>query len=150
MKIVRWWDPVREFSAMQNQMSHVFGETFGPSMTQTDQPPAGTWAPAVDIYETDQEIVLQVELPGVTKEQVHVEVDDGTLHIKGERKIEKEVKEENYHRVERVYGAFHRSFFLPDTADAEKVRAELKDGILEVRLGKREQAKPKQIQVSVN
>lgn len=150
MKIMRWWDPVREFSAMQNQMNHVFGETFGPSMTQAEQPLAGTWAPAVDIYETAQEIVLQVEVPGVTKEQVHVEVDDGTLHLKGERKIEKEVKEENYHRVERVYGAFHRSFSLPDTVDAEKVRAELKDGVLEVRLGKREQAKPKQIQVNVN
>jgi HSP20 family protein len=81
---------------------------------------------------------------------VHVEVDDGVLSLRGERKFEKEVKEENYHRVERVYGAFHRSFTLPDSVDPDKVRAELRDGVLEVRLGKREQAKPRQIQVKVN
>ncbi|MEW6719225.1 MAG: Hsp20/alpha crystallin family protein [Thermodesulfobacteriota bacterium] len=150
MTIVRFWDPMKELSAMQNRMNRIFGETFGPSMTQAEPPLAGTWSPSVDIYETDQEIVLKVELPGVPKEQVHVEVDDGTLHLKGERKIEKEVKEENYHRVERVYGPFHRSFSLPDTVDPEKVRAELKDGVLELRLGKREQAKPRQIQVGVN
>jgi HSP20 family protein len=132
MTLVRWW------------------ETFGPSMSQAEQPGIGTWSPAVDIFETDQEIVLQVEVPGLTKEQFHVEVDEGALQIRGERKIEKEVKEESYHRVERAYGAFHRSFLLPETVDPEKVRAELKDGVLEVRLGKREQAKPKQIQVSVN
>ncbi|MBP2675234.1 MAG: Molecular chaperone (small heat shock protein) [Deltaproteobacteria bacterium] len=131
MTIVRWW------------------ETFGPAMAQADHP-VGTWSPAVDIFETDQEIVLQVEVPGVSKEQIHVEVDNGTLLLRGERKIEKEVKEENYHRVERAYGVFQRSFSLPDTVDPEKVRAELKDGLLELRLGKRELAKPKQIQVSVN
>jgi HSP20 family protein len=119
-------------------------------MAQAGHPVAGTWSPAVDIFETEQEIVLQLEVPGVSKEQVHVEVDNGTLLLRGERKIEKEVKEENYHRVERAYGFFQRSFSLPDTVDPEKVRAELKDGVLELRLGKREQAKPKQIQVSVN
>ena len=132
MTIVRWW------------------ETFGPTMAQAGHPVAGTWSPAVDIFETEQEIVLQLEVPGVSKEQVHVEVDNGTLLLRGERKIEKEVKEESYHRVERAYGVFQRSFSLPDTVDPEKVRAELKDGLLELRLGKRELAKPKQIQVSVN
>lgn len=132
MTIVRWW------------------ETIGYPMGQAEQPAAGNWYPSVDIYETGTEIVLQVEVPGMTKDQVNVEVDDGTLHLRGERKIEKDVKEESYHRVERVYGTFHRSFALPDTVDPDKVRAELKDGILEIRIGKREQAKPKQIQVSIN
>ena len=150
MTIVRLWDPMRDFGALQNRMNRVFGETFGPPMGQAEQPAPGTWYPSVDIYETETEIVLQVEVPGMSKEQVNVEIDEGTLHLRGERKIEKDVKEESYHRVERVYGTFHRSFSLPDTTDAEKVRAELKDGVLEIRLGKREQAKPKQIQVSVN
>jgi len=119
-------------------------------MGRAEQPAAGTWYPAVDIYETDAEIVLQVEVPGMTKDQVNVEVDEGTLHLRGERKIEKAVNEENYHRVERVYGTFHRSFALPDSVDPDKVRAELKDGILEIRIGKREQAKPRQIKVSIN
>jgi len=89
-------------------------------------------------------------VPGIARDQVQVEVDDGVLSLRGERKFEKEVKEENYHRVERVYGVFHRSFTLPDSVDPEKVHATLADGVLEVRLGKREQAKPKQIQVKVN
>ncbi len=150
MAIVRWWDPAREFTTLRNRMNRLFGETFGPAMEQAEQPAPGTWSPAVDIYETEQEIVLQVEVPGIAKEDVHVEVDDGALHIRGERKVEKDVKEENYHRVERVYGTFYRSFVLPDAVDPEKVRAELKDGILEIRIGKREQAKPRQIQVSIN
>jgi HSP20 family protein len=150
MTIIRWWDPTREYGALQNRMNCVFGETFGPPMGQAEPPAPGSWIPAVDIYETEQEIVLKVEVPGVTKEQVNVEVDEGTLHLRGERKIEKDVKEENFHRVERIYGNFHRSFVLPESVDAEKVRAELKDGVLEIRLGKMEQAKPKQIQVSVN
>jgi HSP20 family protein len=150
MTIVRWWDPAREFTALQNRMNRLFGETFGPPMGQSEQSAPGTWSPAVDIYETEAEIVLKVEVPGIPREQVNVEVDDGTLHLRGERKIEKDVKEESYHRVERVYGTFHRSFALPDSVDADKVRAELRDGVLEIRLGKREQAKPKQIQVSVN
>jgi len=150
MTIVRWWDPAREISALQNRWNRVVGETFGYPISQGEQPGTGMWSPAVDIYETDHEIVLKVEVPGVAKDQVHVEVDDGTLHLRGERSVEKEVKEESYHRVERSFGAFHRSFSLPDSVDPDKVRAELKDGILEVRLGKREQAKPKQIQVNVN
>jgi HSP20 family protein len=150
MAIVRWWDPTREMSSLQDRMDRIFGETFGPPMFQASPPAPGGWSPAVDIRETDQEIVLEVELPGVTREQVRVEVDDGILHLRGERKFEKEVKEENYHRVERSYGTFHRSFSLPDTVDPDKVAAELKDGVLQVRLGKREQAKPKQIQVAVN
>ncbi len=150
MAIVRWWDPTRELSTLQNRMNRVFEETFGTAPFPGEQPVAGTWSPAVDIFETEQEIVLKAEVPGVTKEQVHVEVDGGVLQMRGERKFEKEVKEESYHRVERAYGAFQRAFSLPDSVDPDKVRAEIKDGILEVRLGKREHAKPKQIRVNVN
>jgi HSP20 family protein len=150
MTIVRWWDPTREVPSLQNRMNRIFGETFGPPMFQAETPAPGAWFPAADIFETDKEIVLGMDLPGVTREQVRVEVDDGILHLRGERKFEKEVKEESYHRVERSYGTFHRSFSLSDSVDPEKVSAELKDGVLEVRLGKREQAKPKQIQVAVN
>jgi HSP20 family protein len=144
MTIVRWWDPTRELPSLQNRMNRIFGETFGPPMFQAETPAPGAWSPAVDIF------VLSVDLPGVTREQVQVEVDDGILHLRGERKFEKEVKEESYHRVERSYGTFHRSFSLPDSVDPDKVAAELKDGVLAVRLGKREQARPKQIQVAVN
>ena len=150
MTIVRWWEPAREISALQSRMNRIFGETFGPPIFQPEPPAPGAWSPAVDIVETDHEIVLEAELPGVIRDAVHVEVADGILHLRGERKFEKEVKEENCHRVERSYGAFHRSFTLPETVDPDKVAAELKNGVLEVRLGKREQAKPKQIQVTVN
>lgn len=150
MAIVRLWDPMRELSALQSRVNRVLEDTFGTPLPRAEQPGAGTWAPAVDIFETASEIVLKAEVPGVARDQVHVEVDDGVLSLRGDRKFEKEVKEENYHRVERVYGAFHRSFTLPDSVDPDKVRAELKDGVLEVRIGKREQAKPRQIQVKVN
>jgi len=150
MAIVRWWDPAKELSTLQNRMNRFFGEAFGPPMYPAEQASPGAWTPAVDIFETDNEIVLDVDLPGVARDQVHVEVNDGILHLRGERKFEKEVKEENFHRVERAYGTFQRSFTLPDSVDPEKVSAELKSGVLQVRLGKREQAIPKQIQVTVN
>jgi len=150
MAIVRLWDPMKELSNMQHRLNRVLEDTFGTPLYRGEQPGSGTWAPAVDIFETDAEIVVRAEVPGVSRDQVQVEVDDGVLSLRGERKFEKEVKEENYHRVERVYGAFHRSFTLPDSVDPEKVLAELRDGVLEVRLGKREQAKPKQVQVKVN
>jgi HSP20 family protein len=150
MTIVRFWDPKGELPSLQHRMNRIFGETFGPPMFQAEMPAPGAWSPEVDIFETDKEIVLNVDLPGVTRDQVRVEVDNGILHLRGERKFEKEVKEESYHRVERSYGTFHRSFSLPDTVDPDKVAAELKDGVLSMRLGKREQARPKQIQVAVN
>ena len=149
MAIVRFWDPMKELSSLQNRMNRVFEETFGSPLYRGEQPGIGTWSPAVDIFETGDEIVVKAEVPGLAKDQIHVEVENGVLTLHGERKFEREVKEENYHRVERTYGAFHRSFSLPGSVDAEKVRAEMKEGILEVRLGKREQAKPKQINVAV-
>jgi HSP20 family protein len=110
----------------------------------------GAWVPPVDIFETGESIVIKAELPGISKEDITLEVKDNTLLIKGEKKFEKEVKEENYHRVERSYGAFQRSFSLPSTVQQDKVKAKVRDGILEVTLPKAEEAKPKQIKVDVS
>jgi HSP20 family protein len=109
-----------------------------------------TWAPAVDIYETDHDVVLKAELPGVDPKDVEIRVEDGTLYLKGQRKFEIEVKEENYHRVERSYGSFTRSFALPSSVNSEKAKAEYKDGLLTLTLPKREEAKPKTIQINVS
>jgi HSP20 family protein len=108
-----------------------------------------TWAPACDIYETDNEIVVKAELPEVKKEDVYVSIENNLLTIRGERKFSEETKKENYHRVERSYGEFMRSFTIPSFVDANKVNAEFKDGVLRVTLAKREEAKPKQIEVKV-
>jgi HSP20 family protein len=108
-----------------------------------------SWAPPVDIYETDNDIVLKAELPGVDPKDVEVRVEDNNLYLKGERKFEKEVKEQNYHRVERSYGSFARSFSLPNSISADKVTAEFKDGLLTLTMPKREEAKPKTIKIDV-
>jgi len=105
------------------------------------------WAPAVDIYETDEKMVIKAELPGLRKEDVDIEVRDNTLTLRGERKFEKEIRRENYHRVERAYGSFQRSFTLPSTVKQEAIEAAFKDGILEISLPKAEEAKPKQIKI---
>jgi len=109
---------------------------------------SGAWVPAVDIYETDQNIVLKAELPGVDPKDVEATVHEGTLYLKGERKYEKEVKEEHYHHIERAYGSFSRSFTLPASVDADKVQAEFKDGVLTLTLPKKEEAKAKKIKIT--
>lgn len=149
MAIVRWWDPLRDLSSIQEKMNQLFEDTLSRTRGREEGLSAGMWTPAVDIYETGESVVVKAELPGLAKEQVGIEVKDGVLTLKGERKVEKDVKEENYHRVERAYGTFQRSFSLPATVEQEKIRATLKDGVLEVTLPKKEQAKPKQITVSV-
>jgi HSP20 family protein len=108
-----------------------------------------TWAPSCDIYETDNEIVVKVELPEVKKEDIQVKLENDLLTIRGERKLEEEAKKENYHRIERSYGEFTRSFTLPSFADPNKINAEYKDGVLRVTIGKREGAKPKQVEVKI-
>jgi HSP20 family protein len=127
MTLVRW-DPFREFS----------------------QTTAGSWVPPVDVYSNgEHEIVLKAELPDMTREAIDVTVEDDTLTIKGEKKFAEEVKDEQFHRIERRYGSFSRSFSLPQTVDASKVSAEYKNGVLTVRLPLREEAKPRQIKVDV-
>jgi HSP20 family protein len=128
----------------QNPLSRLFSRAFaGPA----DALSARAWSPAVDVYETDQEVVLKAELPGVDPKDVDVRVEEGTLYLKGERKLEKETKEEGYQRVERCYGSFMRSFPLPAGVDADKATAEYKNGVLTLTLPKREEAKPRTIKI---
>ncbi|MEJ2068311.1 MAG: Hsp20/alpha crystallin family protein, partial [Deltaproteobacteria bacterium] len=105
------------------------------------------WSPVVDIYETDESVILKAELPGMTKEDISIEINENNLVLKGERCFQKDIKEENYHRIERSYGTFSRSFTLPDTVDRDNVTANFKDGILEITIPKIEGAKPKQIEI---
>jgi len=148
MTLVRWSDPFREFAQLQDRINRVFSNTYG----QSDDGllTSGTWAPPVDIYQDgDHEVVLKAELLDMTREDIDITVDNGTLTIRGEKKFSNEVKEESFHRIERRYGAFSRSFSLPQTVDTGKVGAEYKNGVLTVRLPLREEAKPRQIKVDV-
>lgn len=148
MAIVRW-EPFRDIMTSQREFDRMFREAFSPMFNEGDLS-TRTWAPAVDIYENENDIVLKAELPGVDPKDVEVRVEDSTLYLKGERKFEKETKEENYHRVERSYGSFARSFSLPNSIDSEKVKAEYKDGLLKLILPKREESKPKTIKIDVS
>jgi len=147
MAIVRW-EPFRDLMTTQREFDRLFREAFSPFFGEGELS-TRTWAPPVDIYETGDNIVLKAELPGVDPKDVEVRVEDNRLYLKGERKFEKEVKEENYHRVERSYGSFARSFALPNSIDSEKVAAEYKDAVLTLTLPKREEAKPKTIKIDV-
>jgi len=141
MTLLRW-TPWQELEDMQQSLDRVLGSFQSPASTEK-----GQWMPTVDIRETDDALLVQVELPGINKRDVQVEVKDGVLTISGERKYEKDVKEENVHRIERAYGRFTRSFSLPRNVETEKVDAAMKDGVLEVRLPKVESAKPRAISV---
>jgi HSP20 family protein len=149
MAIVRWLDPFRDLSTIQERMNQIFEDALARNRGREEGLRSGMWTPAVDIYENADSVVVKAELPGVEKDQISVEVKDGILSLRGERKFEKEVKEDSYHRIERAYGSFQRSFSLPVSVDQEKVTAKFKDGVLEVKLPKKEQAKPKQIKVNV-
>ena len=147
MAIVRW-EPFRDLVTTQKEFDRLFREAFSPMSGETELS-TRSWAPPVDIYETEDAIVLKAELPGVDPKDVEVRVEDNNLYLKGERKFEKEVKEQNYHRVERSYGSFARSFSLPNSISADKVKAEFKDGLLTLTMPKREEAKPKTIKIDV-
>jgi len=148
MAIVRF-EPFRELISLQDRMNRLFNESYRSQGSEDDWALGGTWAPAVDIYEHENNIVIKAELPGVDPKDVDIRLDNNVLTVNGERKLDNEVKKENYHRVERSYGAFTRSFTLPTTVDPSGIKAEYKDGVLRVTLPKREEAKPKQIQISV-
>jgi len=141
------WDPFRELSEFQNRLGSFFGRA--PIRREEEGAVMSQWSPAVDIIEDDKEFLVKAELPEVKKEDVHVTVENGVLNVHGERKFEKEEKKQRYHRVERSYGTFTRSFSLPEGTDASKVRAEFKDGLLQVHLPKSEMAKQKNIEVKV-
>jgi len=140
-------DPFRELATMQDRVARLFGDTY---LRDEDTGFRGTWAPAVDIFENDNhDLVLKAELPGMSREDIEVSVENSTLVMKGTKKFDAEVKEEQYRRIERSYGTFHRSFTLPNTVDAGKVAAEFKNGVLTVKLPFREEAKPRTINVDV-
>ncbi|HWP42911.1 MAG TPA: Hsp20/alpha crystallin family protein [Blastocatellia bacterium] len=138
------------FRSLQQRMNRLFEETFGPLAIPGEETLSMTaWTPRCDVFETDNEIVIKAELPGVKKQDVKVNIENNMLTIQGERKFEEETKKENYYRIERSYGQFMRSFMLPPYVDAGKISAEFKDGVLRVSLPKLEEAKPKAIEVKV-
>jgi HSP20 family protein len=151
MTLLTRWEPLREFSAMQdriNRMSRLFRESYSPegpeeALTTT------SFAPPVDIYEDEHNITLKLEAPGIDEKDIDVRIDNNTLTVHGERKIEKEEKEENFRRVERQYGSFTRSFTLPSSVDVSQVSADYAQGVLNIKLAKKAEAKPKQIKVNV-
>ena len=148
MAIVRWSDPLREFAHLQDRINRAF--TGG--LLQGDESPmaSGAWVPPVDIYENgDHEMVLKAELPDMSREDIDITIDKATLVIKGEKKLTSDVREEQFHRIERRYGTFSRSFSLPQSVDSARISAEYKNGVLSVRLPLREDAKPRQIKVDV-
>ena len=148
MAIVRF-DPFRDLAVIQDRVNRAFGDLnrrFDDDLTVR-----GSWTPSVDIFETgNHTLVLKAELPDVSREDIDLRVENSTLTITGQKKMDKDVKEEQYHRVERAYGNFTRTFTLPPTVDAGKIGAEFKNGVLTVTLPLREEAKPRQIQVAVN
>ena len=148
MAIVRW-EPFRDLVTAQREFDRLFRDAFSSQHGETEAS-TRTWAPPVDIYENGDNLVLKAELPGVNPDDVEVRVEDNTLYLKGERKFEKEVKEQNYHRVERSYGTFARSFSLPNSIEPDKVTAEYKDGVLTLTMPKKEEAKPKTIKINVS
>jgi HSP20 family protein len=148
MNIVRF-DPFREVAVLQDRMNRVFGDLS--RRFDDDVTARGAWVPPVDIYENDQhELVLKAELPDLKREDIDIRVENNALTLSGQKKAEQEVNEDRYHRIERTYGHFSRTFGLPPTVDTGKIFAEYKNGVLTVRLPQREDARPKQIQVEIN
>ncbi|HYN06087.1 MAG TPA: Hsp20/alpha crystallin family protein [Vicinamibacterales bacterium] len=148
MNIVRW-DPFRELEDVSTRLGRFFNQPQLRRPVDDDGVFFADWAPAVDVQETDKEYIVKADLPEVRKEDVKVAIEDGVLTLEGERKQEKEEKGKKFHRVERVYGKFVRRLALPMEVDAQKVAAEFKDGVLNVRMPKAENAKPRAIDVKV-
>ena len=148
MNIVRF-DPLRDMATLQDRVNRIFADAY--RRDNDDLMTRGAWVPPVDIYETgNHELVLRAELPDVPREDIALRVENNTLTISGQRKMDSEINEEQYHRIERTYGTFSRAFTLPPTVDTSAIGAEYKNGVLTVRLPLREEAKPKQIQVQVS
>src|SRR5579864_2297786 len=147
MTVLTRWEPFREFTTLQDRMNRLFRDSFGP---EADHSLATSgFAPPVDVYEDEHNITLKLEVPGIDEKDIEVRIENNTLTVHGERKFEKEEKEENFRRVERQYGSFTRSFTLPTTVDPEKVSATYDKGVLKISLAKKAEAKPKQIKVNV-
>jgi len=147
MTVITRWDPFREFSTLQDRMNRLFRDNFGEGREEALT--TSGFAPAVDVYEDEHNVTLKIEVPGIDEKDIDVRIENNVLTVHGERKFEKEEKEENYRRIERQYGSFTRSFTLPNTVDSEKVNASYEKGVLKITLAKKAEAKPKQIKVNV-
>lgn len=146
MKTLTRWEPFRGVNTLQDQINRLFDDIVGRANEESS---LTAWAPAVDIYETEHELIVKADLPEVDPKDLDVRVENNVLTIRGERKFEKKVDEENYLRVERAYGSFSRSFSLANTVNSEAIKADYHNGVLTLSIPKREEAKPKQIKVNV-
>jgi HSP20 family protein len=146
MRTIARWEPFRSVTTLQDQINRLFNDAFE---RKGEESSLSAWAPAVDIYETEQELVVKADLPDVDPKDLDIRVENNLLTIRGDRKFEKKVSEENYLRVERSYGSFARSFTLANTVNSEAIKADYQNGVLTLTIPKREEAKPKQIKVNV-
>lgn len=145
MAIIRW-DPFRDLITLREKMNRLFEEAYSARGEDKDLV-ASTWTPSVDIYETEQELILTAELPGIEEKDIEIKIEDNTLTLKGERQFEKESKEENYHRIERAYGSFYRSFTLPHYVDQDNIQAEHANGVLKITMPKKPELKPRKVEI---
>jgi HSP20 family protein len=147
MNSITRWDPFRNLASLQEQVNRLFE---GNLSHERDQSALTAWSPSVDVYETENDLVIKADLPEVIEKDIDVRVENNMLTIRGERKLEQRVKEENYLRMERSYGFFTRSFSLPNTVNTEQIQAQYSDGVLTVTLPKRAESKPKQVKINVS
>ncbi len=147
MTVLTRWDPFRELNTLQDRMNRLFRESLREG--QDESLSTSSFAPAVDVYEDEHNVVLKIEVPGIDEKDIDVRIENNTLIVHGERNIDKEEKEENYRRIERQYGSFTRTFTLPNTVDTDSVSANYDRGVLKIKLAKKAEAKPKQIKVNV-
>ena len=144
------WEPTRELATLRDRMDRQFSDALSRNWGGEEDLAKGVWIPPVDVFETPESIVLKADLPEVNKDEVDISIENNTLTIKGERKMEEAVKEKNFYRMERSYGSFSRSFTLPPTVAGDKAEASFHDGVLTLTLPKREESKPRQIKVKVS
>ena len=146
MNSISRWEPFRNVSSLQEQVNRLFESTFP---HKGDESTLTAWAPAVDVYETENELVIKADLPEISEKDLDVRVENNMMTIRGERKFEQQVKEDSYLRMERAYGSFSRSFSLPNTVNTEAINADYKNGVLTVTLPKRAESKPKQVRINI-
>ena len=148
MTMIARWDPFRELNLITDRMNRLFQDTYGTN-GRPEEGMTANFVPPVDIYEDEHTVTVKMEVPGIDQKDIDVRLENNTLTVRGERKFDKDEKEENFHRIERRYGSFYRSFALPNTLDPEKVQADYDNGVLRIRLAKKAEAKPKQIKVNI-
>ena len=146
MAIIRW-DPFRDLVTLRERMNRLFEDVFTSARGEEKDLISTSWAPAVDIYEDENQLVLTAEIPGIDEKDIEIKIEDNTLSIQGERKMEKETKEENYHRLERAYGSFYRSFTLPNYINQENIQAEHANGLLKITMSKKPELKPRKVKI---